>query len=294
VKKLLIILLLLITSYSYGQAVLSGSKGWNGAYNLRAEQFFTRCVTAGITLTTAQKQWYSDSIFQPLQDSGLIGATRSGDSIQALWGFAKFMGDTTVLKLNLLSDSNTCVSVGTLTWTDSGAVGNGTSSYLNTNFNPTWDSTIFQMYSGSFGIYVLTDTLRQGAGSGIAQITPTRRTWIYPYYSEGNSTFGLVNTGIGAGIGPGILTSTRQFFSAITRSSAGSGVIINETYYSTSGNTGYKPDGFLYLQSVNGYWAYDKRVYSFAFIGSGLSSEKMRMLKNILNNSLLGRGYNVY
>jgi hypothetical protein len=134
-KKLLIIILLLFSFNAFGQVYFSGTR--QPLYSTRATQFFDRCVTAGVTLTTAQKQWYDDSIFTPLLDSGLIGTTRAGDSIQALWCFALFPnGSANVAVLNLLSDSNTCLAVNSPTFTDSGVVGNGSSSYLNSNFNP--------------------------------------------------------------------------------------------------------------------------------------------------------------
>lgn len=291
-RKLLIILLLLISTYSFGQAVLSGSKGWDGAYNLRAEQFFTRCVTAGITLTTAQKQWYSDSIFQPLQDSGLIGATRSGDSIQALWGFAKFMGDTIVLKLNLLSDSNTCVSVGTLTWTDSGVVGNGTDSYLNTNFNPTWDSTICK--HASIGLGALTQNKTYGSFVGIigGQINSSNRLFIRDYSADHKNWLSVacnssVSEAAGVDTNNICFTVIRSNYTQIFKSERNSSYTANNLTISNRINVS------LYVCAYNG-GTYSTHIITYGWITSGLSQTKSRALHNILNNSLKGRGYNVY
>jgi hypothetical protein len=291
-KKLILILLLLISTYSYGQAVLSGQKGWDGYYNPRAVEFFDRCVTAGVTLTTAQKQWYSDSIFQPLQDSGLIGTTRAGDSIQAIWVLATFPnGSETVCKLNLLSDSNSITNVNSVTFTDSGAVGNGSTSYLNTNFNPVWDSSIYKSFSASGGVYSKSDIsgvyMDMGAGYSLLDSTFYINSLNSGrFYTKNNGTYISELTG-----------SPKGVFISSRLSSTIINMVINGNSISKTSNYINKPNVNFYILCFNNQGTplyYSARVITFAYIGSGLSATKSRALSNILNNSLISRGYNVY
>jgi hypothetical protein len=299
-KKLLIIILLLITANAFGQAVLSGSKGWDGMYNIRADQFFTRCVTAGVTLTDAQKRWYNDSIFVPLSDSGLIGATRAGDSIQALWCFALFPnGSANVAVLNLLSDSNTCLAVNSPTFTDSGVVGNGSSSYLNSNFNPVWDSSICKLNSVSLGVYSKGDrsnsstisAMGSSAGSDLFNIILRRTTNTSRFRLNTTTTAVefIINEGaIGYYIG------SRQEYNLTYMLKKYEGTSYTGTSLFISNNKVNLPI-YILAQNDDGSPAnYETVLITFAYVGSGLSADKCSKLGNILNNSLKGRGYNVY
>jgi hypothetical protein len=304
-KIIILILLLLISTYSFGQAVLSGSKGWDGMYNIRADQFFTRCVTAGVTLTDAQKRWYNDSIFVPLSDSGLIGATRAGDSIQALWCFALFPnGSANVAVLNLLSDSNTCLAVNSPTFTDSGVVGNGVTSYLNTNFNPTWDSSICRLNSIGLGFYSLKtrpasniyciggiyDTvgvdiysklhIKYVSDRGFGQINGNSE-YIYNTDTTARGNFSLTRKAVNL---TQFVIYTQYNYGKVSNTTSNSSRVPNLSYFIFNFNSKGKPEPSNY----------DILCIPFFYITSGLSIDKTNKLANILNNSLKSRGYNVY
>jgi hypothetical protein len=290
-KRIIFILLLLISTTCFGQVYFSGTRQ---SLNIqRAEDFFARCVTAGVTLTDAQKSWYNDSIFVPLSDSGLIGATRSGDSIQAIWVLATFPnGSETVCKLNLLSDSNSITNVNSVTFTDSGAVGNGSSSYLNTNFNPTWDSSICK--HASIGLGVLTQNKTYGSYLGIigGQIDNSNRLFIRDYSSEHKDWLSVACNSAGA---ESTGTDTNNICHTVIRSNY-TQIIKSErnSYYIASNfSISNRINVSLYICGVNG-GTYSNNIITYGWITSGLSQTKSRALHNILNNSLKGRGYNVY
>lgn len=305
-RKLIIIILLLITANAFGQAVLSGSKGWDGMYNIRADQFFTRCVTAGVTLTDAQKRWYNDSIFVPLSDSGLIGTTRAGDSIQALWCFATFPnGSETVCKLNLLSDSNACTNVNSVVFTDSGAVGNGSTSYLNSNCTPMYDSTIVKIYSRGLSVYSLgareagsftvIGTMNSGSPyerNAIEMFTKLTSPMMAKFHTV---DFGLVTMNDTDAVGYYGLSWVKNYQYRMKRGK-------NYLYGVEQNFAGFTPTTnvsksyfILALRNYNDVPIYyETSCITFVAITSGLSIAKQKALGNIFNNSLKGRGYNVY
>lgn len=72
--------------------------------------------------------------------------------LDALWIFAT--QDATTAALNLVSTSFSVTPVSSPTFTaDRGYAGNGTSSYIDTNFTPSTNGVQFTLNSASFGIY---------------------------------------------------------------------------------------------------------------------------------------------
>lgn len=263
-------------------------------YNVRAQAFFDRTKELGIILTTSQKSWYNDSIFVPLSDSGLIGTTRAGDSLACLWTLVKFPnGSETVAKLNLLDTAYTLTNVNAVTFTDSGAAGNGTSSYLNSNFIPSADSTICRMNSTSFGVYCKTNSteLRAilGGYDGSKYTTMTfSHTTLYGSINGGFTINGEAHTSSSSS---NLFVITRQRYGGILFFLNG----VQKLDRNGNATSTLTKSIFLLCRNNNGTPSdFSARCISFAFIGSGLSSTKIRALSNILNNSLKGRAYNVY
>lgn len=315
-KKLLIILLLLIANIAISQHLkttgntigtsdtkvsrtLNTSVGlappYQGVtYNVRAQAFFDRTKELGIILTDAQKSWYNDSIFVPLLDSGLIGTTRAGDSLACLWALVKFPnGSETVAKLNLLDTAYSLTNVNSVVFTDSGAVGNGTTSYLNTNFTPSLDSIIYKMNSGSIGVYCRTsgtelrDLISGKDATNWALIMPSNVS----IYSGVNDAIGVNGASHGVGGANKMWIASRRRYQTVM--SFANGVLTNQGTANATGVVSVK----LYLLARNNNGSatnFSSRQISFAFIGSGLSDTKARALSNILNNSLKGRNLNVY
>ena len=263
-------------------------------YVKRAQDFFDRVALLGKTLTDAQKDWYNDSIFVPLIDSGLIGTTRAGDSLAVLYSFNGFASgnDTVIMHLNLLDDSYNITGYGTRTYTDSGVVGNGSSGYLSTFFNPVSDSSIWRLWSASFGMYSQTNSAAQTVDMGVHG---GNRSNISLKWSDNNQYLYINSTnlyGAAQTSSLGMFVFTRMSSTQINR-------YINGVYQgsTTANTTGLTAKIFYFLAGNNGSDApqyYSARCYSFAFVGSGLSTDKARKLSNILNNSLKPRGYDVY
>lgn len=148
-KKLLIVLLTLISTYSYGQAVLSGSKGWNGYIDTGADSLITRMETAtSKTMTADGKQMLSD-IFTMYKDSLLI------TSLQNFFDVLYFLdiGVESAAKLNWVKDAHNITNVNSVVFDTVGATGNGSSSYLNMNYTPSTEASNFTLNAGSYGIY---------------------------------------------------------------------------------------------------------------------------------------------
>lgn len=268
--------------------------GSKTSYNTRASDFFKRVTDAGKTLTDAQKKWYNDSIFVPLSDSGLIGTTRAGDSLVCLYSFSlKWAGDSTVANMNLLDNSYNCIHYGTVVYTDSGFAGDGASGYLDTKFNSVNDSTIFKLNSASMGFYSKTSGSIADREMGI-DLSSVRTVIIAKFVNDNCYTGlnGATQTPVSSGItGLGVYLITRR--KSAEYNQYWNGNVLGATVSDASTSL---VNGNVYIGAVNtGVTAYySRRVITFGFIGSGLSSTKARALSNILNNSLKGYAYNVY
>lgn len=311
-KRLLILILLIIFSLpAMGQYDLFGQYNnpfsvWGsktktpagGNYVQRAWDFFNAVTAKGKTLTDAQKRWYNDSIFVPGIAHGYIGTTRAGDSLVALYSFSlRWAGDSTVANMNLLdpTGSYNCIHYGGVTYTDSGVVGNGSSGYLNTFFNPNLDSGIFKAWSG--GLLVVSKTNNTGGvdmgtqeGSSPRYYSVLQLISGASLYSGLNSTEPLPNSSN---------TDTKGVFSVIRSGYSNIVNYKNGTAQSTGGSSTYYAKtginvvicGFNISGTISGFTT---RCYPFAIITGGLSATKSQYLSDDLNNALKGAGYNVY
>jgi hypothetical protein len=159
VKKLLIISLLLISTYSFGQAVLSGSRGWDGFLTPGADSLITRMETAtGKTMTVEGKTMISD-IFTMYKDSLSI------TSLQNYFDILYFLdiGVETAAKLNWVKNAHNITNVNGVVFDTVGATGNGSSSYLNTNYSAKNNAVNLSLDNSSMGLYSKTSTGGVGA-----------------------------------------------------------------------------------------------------------------------------------
>lgn len=315
-KKILLILFFVssicYSQYSYNSGITQGENGYSKLtfnqgkvgsipvfnvtplYNQRAIDFFTRVTNAGKTLTDAQKSWYNDSIFVPLINAGIIGSTRTGDSLVFLYCFdKKHSGDSTVANMNLLADQYNCISYGGVTYSDSGVLG-GTNKWINTGFNPSNDSSIYQLGSAMIGILCMKDTLASSKDV-IGGLNDTAFSEIRMPYVDG-TMYCYINSSSARTINGyssrAVIMVIRQ---NLTTAYIGHNGIIYS--YNTDNNVQGLTNVNIFICARNEYGTASNNSQNpicFGFSGSGLSGTKMTALSDILNNSLKGYGYNVY
>lgn len=262
-------------------------------YNVRASAFFLYVESLGKTLTSAQKSWYNDSLFVPLYNHGLIGLTRAGDSLVALYSFSlRWAGDSTVANLNLLDPNGAynCIHYGGVTYTDSGVTGNGSDGYLNTGFNPVADSSIVKNASISMGVCSQSGNSETKVEMGVRGASTNDililLTFTGRFYGRSFSS------------GGGVLHSLTKSIAITTRcNTTGVYNYLNNTQSTYSEDMLAKPNQSIYICAYNNNGTVgdlSTKCLSFAFIGSGLSATLSQYLSDDLNNALKGAGYNVY
>lgn len=290
--KKLIIILLLITSTAQAQWFPFDffNKRTAVTYNVRASNFFTRVEALGQTLTTSQKAVYN-IILQQLSDSGLIGTTRAGDSLQyiRIYGL-KFSGSESISRMNILDTSNTATVVNAPIFTDScisgGTVGTG---YLNSEFNPRIDSTRFKKYSNMLGVYSLTPSTGGAPyiyAFGIHNSVPyvmhsllirtSGNSYFYPLASV-DRAYATTNSG-------GSFSVIRRTGTVIDINIRGNDI---GGYTSTSTPEMINKKFLVLVIDNDGTVAYGiQHCLAADWAGFGLSADKMRKLNNIINNAL--------
>lgn len=284
-----------VTLVNIGDNIGLSSPQTKTNFNVRASNFFVAVELAGKTLTTAQKNWYNDSIFVPLYNHGLIGLTRAGDSLVALYSFSlRWAGDSTVANMNLLdpTGSYNCIHYGGVTYTDSGVVSNGTTGYLNAFFIPSSDSGIFKYGSGGFGVYSKTDVAESKDDIGATASTTFLRS------RESNYTQARINSTSDVYSG-NVVTDGRGITIAVRNSSLVLNIFKNGSNIKSSTNTasGSLSTVPFYICASNSSGTavnITSKIYPFAVITGGLSATKSQYLSDDLNNALKGAGYNVY
>jgi hypothetical protein len=136
------------------------------------EQFFRRAPGQDYLHTRAYSKLITD-----LVNKGLWG------KLDALWMFAA--RDSATALLNLKSSSFTASLVSAPTFNaDRGFTGNGSSSYVDSNFNPTTSGGSFVQDSACFGAWSLTATIAAGSVVDAGWLS-TNGTFLRVYASSG-------------------------------------------------------------------------------------------------------------
>ena len=144
----------------------------NVSYDSLTTAYFSKLDGLSITYNQALKDEYDKYIFYRLDtaNSGLLRA-----KISCLWLLAPdsslTLTDTTRCKVNLFYPNYILTTVNLLTWQlGLGVAGNG-ASYLNTNFNPTSDSSIIKQNSGGMGLYSRTNSISTDYDMGASTVS---------------------------------------------------------------------------------------------------------------------------
>jgi hypothetical protein len=255
----------------------------SGFFDGDALAFFTRVTTAGGTLTTIEEV----AINQLVLD---MKANNIWDSMKAIYPMVG--ASAAACAQNLKSSSFTGTFTSGWTFASNGITGNGTSSFMNTNFNNqgNWTSTS----NASMGL--ISATNQSGPfcdmGSGVIS-TGANSSTIYANFS--GTYFGGINC---VSVTPGAAnTSSIGFFVASRLSPTEYNIYkrgsstINLT---TTNNIGTNPNSVIYLGAGNSggtAQSFTSKRYNFSFIGDGLTQAQVDTYYTLLQtfNTSLSR-----
>jgi len=179
-KKLILIILLVLPVFAQSQGIRRGQVGMTGitptksigtggidqsdnlpSYDGLTIAYFDRLDSLGITYTQDLKAEFDEYFFGYFRPYGIL------DSMVAVYWVATDsslgLTDTTRVKQNLLNNKYTLIGKGTNVWRlglDVG--GNGSNSYISTDFNPivSGDTSIYKRFSS--GIYIYQTSYHSG------------------------------------------------------------------------------------------------------------------------------------
>ena len=258
------------------------------SYDSLTTAYFLKLDNAGITYTQALKTEYDKYIFYRI-DTANGGLMRA--KIVCLWLLAPDsllgLADTTRCKQNLFYPNFTLTTVNALTWQlGLGVSSNGTSSYLNTNFNPTTSGTAFTLNSAGLGFYSRTSiaagaTVQMGVSDGAGKYTLMQVRFTgdlnYSEINQGSLTSTANNTTLGK------FNSARTSSSVVTmyRNGVTLGAV---TGTQTSGNL---PNRDIYLMCNNNNGSatnFSGSQFSEFDITSGLTGAEAGYLNTIIED----------
>ncbi len=198
--------------------------------------------------------------------------------LDALWVHAAH--DPQAGHLNWLGDIYNCIPVNNPVFTaDRGYVGDGSSSYLNTQFNPSMAvSPKYTQDSGSVGIRSNTENVGTGSLAGFYDTVLQRGTTINPRIDNTNSVASYrLNAGsTGANTPNGAAPSSIGMFIANRTSPAGVSGFRNgvKLVAGTQQPSTLPANGSIRLGSVHAS-SYRACQFSMAFIGAGLTDQEV-------------------
>lgn len=243
-------------------------------YNNDADALFLRMSPQP---NAARKQLISDFI-DSLQSNGTKNFWANADRI---WVMAAH--DSGASKLNWKADEDNLLTVNALTFTaDRGWAGNGTSSYLNTQFIPSTDGVNFTQDAASIAIYIRTNAASSTLDYG-AWATGAGRMVSLVSRNASNSWYGRINdfsdnTTVNAD-SRGLFGYVRT--NATTRYKFRNGTAESNETVSSSGLPALNM--YVCCRNLDGVPSlYTTREYSFLYIGGVLSTAESAVLYRIV------------
>lgn len=213
----------------------------------------------------------------------------------AIWLWAS--DNSTDANLNFKGTDYTSIPVNMTFIARQGFTGNGSTSYIDSGFNPNAAGGNYSLNSGSVGAYLRINQQEESLAYGARSTSGgDTRTFLYPRRpSPANETLSLLNARTST-ISNTVTDSRGLFLTSRTASNlttsyreAGSlgastepprGLVAEEIYFG-----GYNNVGGLNFSSSN--------QFAFGFIGGGLSSAQVTALNTIVNDLLTAFGANV-
>ena len=180
--------------------------------------------------------------------------------------------------------------VGGVTFTaNEGITPNGSTTYSNTNYNPSSDAVQYTLNSCSIGCYIRNDI--QSGGTVFGARDATARTVLYPYHTSGDQTFEYINnTSV-----KNTAVSDSQGMYIITRTASD----VHTTYKNGSGSSGGQvsnaiPNAVFFVGGTNNSGLSDEGTWQVAcwFAGGGLTESDANVITNAVETYLdyMGKG----
>lgn len=289
-KKLLLILL--FTSISFGQSSsLLLMSGDDNPYNNQETLIYANSLT---TALSDSQMTNIDNFITMLKDS--LSITSLSQKFDAMYILANETAEAGLK--NLVKRSHDATAVNSPTFTQwEGFAGNGSSSYLNTNYNVTTQRSAVSANNQSIGIYSRTDKVEDKNDMGVIinSLSDTSTSRIAIMY---NATSGFVSLGRSAAAT--VANSLGLFVGSRTASTTlaiyQNGTLLSMGAQSGTG-TGISMNGNHYICAINrvggAIWNFSTRQYSFSFIGAGLTATEVRQVYNCIQAYMTGIGKQV-
>jgi hypothetical protein len=274
-KKLLIILAFL-PLIGWGQidirqmrgGIVSFQGGEKVLYNQSAQELFNRMT---VQPSADEKSVYS-RMFDRLQASSIQ------DSLDAMW--LTSVHDQQAANLNIFNNNHTLTNNGASWMAYFGYTGNGTSAYLNTNYNPTQDGINYELNSASFGFAL--DSLTTGVSQGFGVSDGIVHTFIYPSVSNVTST--RLNSGTNTNVSN---TDIEHIFTINRLSSSTQQIYIDDVFFNGNVTSTNMPNLDVYLLAINDdgvSTVHSDNNLNSAFIGGQLNAAQIDSLVDIIND----------
>ena len=216
------------------------------------------------------RQWLINRLFRDLKRDGVYS------KLDAFWVLAAH--DAQAARLNWKGNSAfdlTAVNSPTFT-TDRGYAGNGTTSYLNTGWNPSANGVNFTLFGNSFGAWVVGGTdANNSSAATIGSADASNQTRLLPRISNGNcrvsdNSIGTVDITIGSPTRLGLNVADRAA-NATTISHYRNGALVNTGALSSAG----VPSAVFFIGAHNGNGTpsmFIDNTLVFAFAGASLAA----------------------
>ena len=231
-------------------------------YDVDAAAFFARVTAAGGSLTLTEKSAVNTLVIQMKAD----GTWTPMKAIYPMVG-----ASAAACAQNLKSSSFTGTFSSGWTFASTGVTGNGTSTYMDTNFNPITQSQA--QNSTYLSVYVRNNT-GSGYDMGNSQDVGigTKPTYIITKYANNNAYLGIADATYATSL---TSSDSRGFWSGGTNGSSAQILYRNGANIKTgnSSQSGFFSSNF-YLGAVNGANSVQfssNHEYAFSTIGDGLS-----------------------
>lgn len=288
-KKLILIIALLTISL-YPQSKLLLLMGGEGYKNAETKTYLAS-LTTPISSTYAKTL---DTFISMVKDS--LAIANLSDAFDVMYDLG---GETTEQSLkNLVKRQHDATAVNSPTWTQwEGFTGNGTSSYLNTNYNPATQGVVYVQNSASLGVYIRTNV--DEAGVDIGAQTEGYTTGIYISTRRYDTKFyWQINENTNSQFVNGVSWDSRGFTVAVRPNSTQVYGYKNGVNYggAKSANSIGTPNLNIYI--LCGSYGqvpttFSTKQTSFAFLGKSLSATEVRKLTNCVEWLMDSKGKGV-
>jgi hypothetical protein len=288
-KKILLILLFASQVFAQSELLLLFD---DGGYDADAKVYFDAMTTP---LSNSQKARVNTFV-KMLKDS--LGISSLSSKFDVMYLLANETAEAGLR--NLVKRSHDATAVNSPTFTQwEGFQGNGTSSYINTNYNARTQASAYTLNSASFGIYLRTNTVGSnydvwGAWSTSADGGNANRIQLsFPASSAVNTYSYALNADVD------LYTATRSngMFITSRTSSTNISFYINKSSVTSASRAVTKiPNQNVLLCALNEAFSnpnhFDANQVSFAFLGAVLTDTEVRKLTNCVEAYLddLGKG----